>query len=313
MTDRLRSSRHELGYWALRGVLASGRILPLPVLRAAGALLGRLAARLARRDRRRAVANLQRAFPEREEAWRRRLLGECGQHLGVTFGEVAWLWSARPDAILKRTRLDGLEALTSNLGTNRGVILVTAHCGNWEWMNLALGASGVPMSIAAREVYDPRLDEVAQRLRGRFGGDTILRGDGAGHRLVQALHAGRVVGLLIDQDIDAPGAFVEYFGQPAWTPTGAATLALRTGTTVVAGFASREPDGQMKIALREVVTPPRTRDTDATAPALTATLTALIEAQVREHPEQWVWMHRRWRRRPQAEDTVWRPSGRTTG
>lgn len=313
MTRLLRRPRHDLGYLGLRVILAGGRLAPLALARGLGAVAGRLATFLARSDRTRALANLELAFPERDDAWRRKVTRNCGRHLGVTFGEVAWLWSARPQAVLGRTRLGGLDAVAANLGPRRGVVLITAHCGNWEWMNLALGASGVPMSVAAREVYDPRLDEVARRLRGRFGGETILRGEGAGQKLVQALHRGRVVGLLIDQEIDAPGAFVEFFGRPAWTPTGAATLALRTGSPVVAGFACRQDDGRMEVSLSLVASPERARHVEDVAAQMTASLTALIEAQIRAHPEQWVWMHRRWRRQPGSNDTVWRAATSAPG
>lgn len=301
-----RKLRHDLGYWSLGVLLAGSRALPLPVLRGLGRLAGRTALPLARRDRGRALAHIARAFPEHDEAWRRALARRCAGHLGMVLGEVAWLWSASPAAIVARTDFEGVEHLTGDPGPERGAILVTGHCGNWEWLNLALGASGVPMTVAAREVYDPRLDEVARRLRGRFGGETALRGKDAGGRLVRALRRGRVIGLLIDQDIDAPGAFIDFFGQPAWTPTGAALLALRTRRPVVTGFAARLPNGRMHLSFSEPIqiAPGAGLDTDAAR--LTAILTAHIERQVRSHPEQWVWMHRRWKHQPGEGEPVWR-------
>jgi Kdo2-lipid IVA lauroyltransferase/acyltransferase len=301
-----RRIRHETGYALLRILLGGARALPLPVLRRVGAAAGRAALPLARRDRLRALANIQLAFAERDGLWHRALARRCAAHLGTLLGEVAWLWSASAKAILARTQFVGLEHLTGSLAPGRGAILTTGHCGNWEWLNLGLGASGVPMTVAAREVYDPRLDEVARRLRGRFGGETALRGRGAGTKLVQAIRHGRVDGLLIDQDIDAPGVFVEFFGHPAWTPTGAALLALRTRCPVVAGFAGRLPDGTMQLSFSPPVEAAPGPDLDAGVARLTATLTAHIERQVRTHPEQWVWMHRRWRHQPAEGDPVWR-------
>ena len=185
-------------------------------------------------------------------------------------------------------------------------MLVTGHCGNWEWFNLALGAAGVPMTVAAREVYDPRLDDIVRLLRGRFGGETVLRGQGAGQRLSRALRDGRVLGLLIDQDIETPGAFVEFFGRPAWTPSGAAVLAIRSRRPVVPGYARRLRDGSFRLTFEPAIVPPRTGDLEADAGHLTAALTARIEAWIREEPSQWVWMHRRWRRQPGPDDRVWR-------
>ncbi|MGV8039312.1 MAG: lysophospholipid acyltransferase family protein [Thermoanaerobaculaceae bacterium] len=309
MEHRLRRLRHDLGYAILRGFLGASRPLPLAWLRAVGRGAGAVALRLARADRQRALANLLNAFPEQDDAWRNATLAGASRHVGALLGEVAWLWSVSPCHLLARTELVGLEHLSGNRSERLGAVLVTAHCGNWEWMNLALGASGIPMSVAAREVYDPRLDRVARRLRGRFGGDTVLRGPEAGGRLVRALRRGRVAGFLIDQDIDAPGAFVSFFGRPAWTPVGAALLALRTGAPVVPGFASRLPDGRMRLRFEPPLPIPEGGTLDDRAALLTARLSERIETQIRSCPGQWVWMHRRWKRQPQPGDVVWGGSG----
>ncbi len=305
MRAATRAFRHALGYLALRGLLAVGRVLPLAVLRRLRTALAPIAMRLARRDCRIARQNLLLAFPDRSAEWREEVLCKAAGTLGELFGEVVWLWSASRRRVLAKTRFEGLEHLTGSLAPKQGSILITGHCGNWEWMNLALGAVGVPMTVAAREIYDPRLDVIARRLRGRFGGATELRGEGAGRRLAQALRRGRVIGLLIDQDIDAPGVFVEFFGHPAWTPSGAAVLALRTGAPLVVGFARRQADGTMLVALDPPLTTPATGDLRRDAAQLTALLTSRIEAQVRSCPEQWVWMHRRWQRQPLEGEQVW--------
>ena len=305
----LKKRRDDLGYAGLRLLLEGARVLPLPVLRVIGRLIGLTALRLVRRDRARALEHIAAAFPGQDRAWRLALARRSAAHLGALLGEVAWLWSASPDAVLARSEFVGLENLTQALTPKGGAILVTGHCGNWEWLNLALGASGVPMTVAAREVYDPRLDEIARRVRGRFGGETALRGQDAGGKLVRALRRGRVMGLLIDQDIDAPGVFVEFFGRPAWTPGGGALLALRTGRPVVPGFAARLPDGRMRLSFAPAIRMARGADLDADVGRLTALLTAHIERQVREYPEQWVWMHRRWKHQPGEGETVWRAPG----
>ena len=306
MSSSLRSLRHEIGYRGLLALLNGAHRFSLATLRRGGAAAGRIAALVQPRERRRALAHLAVAFPDRDEGFRRATVRATAVHLGKLLGEVAWLWSAPAGEILARSQFVGLEHLTGQVTPAGGAILVTGHCGNWEWMNLALGLSGVGMSVAAREVYDPRLDEIVRQLRGRFGGETILRGQGAGQRLARALRGGRVLGLLIDQDIDAPGAFVEFFGRPAWTPTGAAVLALRTGRPLVPGFARREPDGTFRLAFEPPIVPTPGDDLEEAAGRLTARLTSRIEAWIREEPAQWVWMHRRWRRQPGADDRVWR-------
>lgn len=297
--------RHEVGYRALRSLLDNAHRFSLAFLRRGGAALGRLALLAERRERARALRHLALAFPENDEAWRAEVVRAAARHLGQVLGEVAWLWSATPEAILSRTEFVGLENLTAPLGPHGGSVLVTGHCGNWEWMNLALGAAGVPMTVAAREVYDPRLDDIVQKLRGRFGGETVLRGQGAGQRLSRALRDGRVLGLLIDQDIDTPGVFVEFFGRPAWTASGAGVLALRARRPLVPGYARRLPNGAFRLTFEPAIEPVSSGDLEADAARLTAILTARIEAWVREEPSQWVWMHRRWRRQPTEADRVW--------
>jgi len=305
MTAPLRSLRHEIGYRGLRALLSGAHLLSLPTLRRGGAAAGRLAALAQPRERRRALEHLALAFPGSDEAFRRATARATARHLGTVLGEVAWLWSAPAAEILARSRFDGLEHLTCQLSPAGGAILVTGHCGNWEWLNLALGAAGVRMSVAAREVYDPRLDDIVQQLRGRFGGETVLRGHGAGQRLVRALRGGSVLGILIDQDIDTPGAFVPFFGRPAWTPTGAAVLAVRTGRPLVPGYSRRAEDGTFRLVFEPPIVPTVGADPEEEAARLTARLTARIEAWIREAPAQWVWMHRRWRRRPGPDDRVW--------
>ncbi len=308
-----RKVRDDIGYTAVRCLLGGARVLPLPALRAIGRTLGAAAFALPGRDRTRTRDHLARAFPDRDQGWRDDVMRRCGRHLGTVIGEVAWLWSATPAEILGRTEFVGLENLTGRLAADRGAALVTGHCGNWEWLNLGLGARGVPMTVAARELQDPRFDELARRLRGRFGGESALRGKSAGARLVQGLRHGRVIGLLIDQDIAAPGAYAEFFGRPAWTPVGAALLPLRLGCPIVPGFAARQPNGTMRLEFDPPVEAVPGQDPQAEASRLTAVLTARIERQVRSYPEQWVWMHKRWRHQPGEGDQVWTGDGPRAG
>lgn len=301
--SRGKQLRYTLGYALFRVWVGLGRFVPLPVLRWVFANGARLAAVFARRDCRRARENLERAFGNPADC--HRILQGQARHLGFLLGETLWLAHASPSQILARTRFVGLEHLREALAPGKGVVLVTAHCGNWEWMNLALQAVGIPMTVAGRRLHDPRFDRFITRLRTRFGGEAVARGDGAGRALLKALHRGRVVGLLIDQDIKVPGAFVRFFGQPAWTPTGAAFLALSRQCPVVLGFARREPDGTMDITLHPPMAPVGDHQKEEDVATLTAVLTARIEDHIRACPDQWVWFHQRWRRKPQPGERVW--------
>jgi len=300
--ELLRRLRHDLLWLATRVLLGIGGRLPYPVAQFVGRLVGSIALALATTDRRRAAEHLELAFPDLDSGTRRRLLGLTARHLGTTLGETAWLWRASPQEVARRCTISGVEHLQVGAG---GAILITGHCGNWELLNARLGIAGVPMAIAVREVFDPRLDRAAQALRARFGATVIPRGRNAGRLLVQALAAGRILGLLIDQDIrDIPGCFVPFFGRLAWTPSGAASLALKTGRPIVPAFIHRLPDGSHRAEVQPPLPFPDGGTEDERVRVLTAAATAAIESQVRAHPEQWVWMHRRWRSRPEDEDSV---------
>ncbi|MEP0774988.1 MAG: lysophospholipid acyltransferase family protein [Acidobacteriota bacterium] len=306
MPARLRDLRYDLGYGLLRRVL---RISPRPGLafwQGVGRRLGTLLWWLARRERRRMLDHLRLAFPDADRQWRHRLARDCARHLGCLAGEVVWLWGVPPEELLARTTFRGLEHLDEGIRSHKGAVIITGHCGNWEWLNLALAARGTPLTVAVRALDDPRFDSIIRTLRGRFGGTSIGRGEGAGRALIAACHAGATIGLLIDQDIDAPGCFVEFFGTPAWTPTGAGVLARRSKRPIVPSFATRQPNGDMLLSFDPPIDPILSEDADQDARLLTVRLTARIEQQIRAHPEQWVWMHRRWRRRPEAgEEVLW--------
>jgi KDO2-lipid IV(A) lauroyltransferase len=294
-----RRTRDHVVYHLLRGVLSVGGRVPLRLGRGLGATAARLALPFAGRDRRRMAANLEIAFPELDRRERDRIMRGCARHLGRMLAEVAWLWRAGAADVERLVDVEGIEHLFNALDQGRGAILATGHVGNWELLNASLSVAGVPITIAVRELDDSRVDSLVTALRTRFGSEVILRGATAGRRLVRALVGNRGVGLLVDQDIPSiPGVFVPFFGRLAWTPSGAAMLALRTGCPIMPGFIHRMPDGRHKVKIDPPFEPPDGGRLEERVSELTAAATAAVEWHVRAWPEQWVWMHRRWRTRP---------------
>ncbi len=303
MNATRRRLKHDLGYYPFRALLGLGSRLPLTLLRPMGLLGGRLALAMAKRDRARALEHLAIAFPQLDPAERRRLLHRTANHLGLMLAEVIWLWRASEAEVEALCSAEGFEHLERALEADRGAVLITGHCGNWEMLNARLGVGGIPMTIAVREVYDPRINDLATALRARFGTEVVLRGRTAGRQLAEALSRNRVLGLLIDQDIrSVPGVFVPFFGRPAWTPSGAAMLAIRKDVPVVPAFVHRLPDGRHHAKVHPPLEPSAAGSLRERIEAMTTAATAAIERQIREHPEQWVWMHRRWRTRPDDLD-----------
>jgi KDO2-lipid IV(A) lauroyltransferase len=295
-------THHNVLYHAFRVILRLGCRMPLSLTRPIGRQIGLVSLGLVPRDRRRARSHLRIAFPDLPERDIRRLLLEHSRHFGTMLAEVTWLWRASSQQVLRLCSMEGTQHLRPALEAGGGAVLVTAHCGNWELLNARLCMAGLPMTVAVRSVYDPRLDRLVSTLRSRFGTEVVPRGADAGRNLVSALARNRVNGLLIDQDIrDIPGVFVPFFDRPAWTPSGAAALAIRGRCPTVPAFIHRLPDGTHHVVVHPPLPIPEGGSLRDRVTELTAASTAAIERQIRSHPEQWVWMHRRWRTQPPTE------------
>lgn len=286
-------------YLALRSLLEVGGRLPLRLNRATGPLISATALRLLPRNRKRIRDHIRIAFPELDQSQRNVIRRGCSRHFGLMLAEVAWLWHARSEEVEGFCELVGVQHIFDALESGRGAIFATAHCGNWELLSARLPIGGVPLVTAVRQLDNRRLDRVVTALRTRFGTVTVPRGPAAGRRLARALTRNEVSALLIDQDIkDIPGVFVPFFGRPAFTPSGAATLALRMRCPVLPGFIHRRADGTHRAEIHPPIPVPTDGTLEDKVEEMTATATAFIERQIRAHPEQWVWMHRRWRTRP---------------
>jgi KDO2-lipid IV(A) lauroyltransferase len=297
-----RKSRDDVVHFLLQAVLEIGSRLPLWFTRPILSLLVRFALRFLKRERRRIREHLEIAFPDLEKKELKRLMDRIASHFGKQLAEVAWLWRAEPSDVEKICDVEGLDLLFEALDQGRGAIMATGHLGNWELLNARLAVAGVPITLAVRELDDSRVDDLVMRLRTKFGSEVIHRSGSAGRELMRAISKGRGIGLLIDQDIPSiPGVFVPFFGRQAWTPSGAAVLALRMGCPLLTGFIHRRPDGSHVIKIGPTLPAPDGDMLSERVTELTATATAAVEWNIRAWPEQWVWMHRRWRTRPEDE------------
>ena len=239
--------------------------------------------------------NLRRGLGgERPVAELRRLGRRSFQHVGMNLVEVCRYFLRPTEVMLSRVRVQGGERLRAAAAQGRGVLILTAHYGNWELLAAAHGLTGLPLSIVIRPLDHPLLDDLAARFRRRSGAELIIKRQ-AVREVLQALRRQRMVGILLDQNATrAEGVFVPFFGVPASTSKGLALLALRTGAPVVPVFLRREPDGRHCMEVGEPVPPPPDDD----VVAYTARFNQVVEATIRRAPEQWLWMHARWRTQP---------------
>jgi Kdo2-lipid IVA lauroyltransferase/acyltransferase len=216
------------------------------------------------------------------------------QHGGMNLIEACRYYLRPTDVMLSRVRLEGDEHLRTAVAQGRGVLILTAHYGNWELLAAAHGLSGLPLSIVIRPLDHPLLDELAARFRRRSGAELIIKRQ-AVREVLQALRRQRMVGILLDQNATREeGVFVPFFGVLASTSKGLAVLALRTGAPVVPVVLRRDPDGRHCVDVGAPIPPPPDRD----VATYTARFNQVLEATIRRAPEQWLWMHARWRTRP---------------
>jgi KDO2-lipid IV(A) lauroyltransferase len=191
-----------------------------------------------------------------------------------------------------------IEGLREAHARGKGVVCIAAHLGNWELHAWSVARHGLPLAAVGKENVDPRLNGLVDRFRSRGGLRNVWRGQpGAAVAMLRALRKGELLAMLIDQDTNVQNVFVPFFGRPAATPRAAADLVVRTGATALVCLNYRGDDGVYRASTEEVEVP-RTGDDERDVVELTARFTARIEAAIRAHPEQWVWMHQRWKTKP---------------
>lgn len=281
-------------------------MLPRPLAVSLGLGLGRIAYTFGGRLRRTGARNLQLAFPEMSEKERASILRGCFANLGRLLGEFSRLSRATPESLRSMIECEGIENLEAARDAGRGVILFTGHLGAWELSSFALSAFGYPMSFLARRIDNPKVEKIIERTRTRFGNRSIDKRSAA-RPLLRTLRAGGTVGILVDLNTHPHEAiFVDFFGIPASTTSGLATLALRTGAAVLPVFIPWDEE-RRRFVLR--VDPPlnieRTGDEAEDVNRLTSLFTSIIESYVRRFPDQWLWIHRRWNTRPAGEENFY--------
>ena len=290
---------------ALFAVLVqAARFLPRRLLLGLGSVTGDLGYLFDRRHRRIGLENLTQAFgDELAPAERRRVLRDCWRHFGRITLDTLNFPRFGPADVDTLIRFEGLEHVREAYAKKKGVLLFTAHFGHWELTALMQGYLGFPMALVARPLDNPYLERMLARVRG-LSGNRIVHKRNAVREMLKALQAGIGVAIVIDQDARGSGVFVPFFGQPASTTPTLALLALRTDAPVVPCFCIAERDGTYRAVYGPEVKVRSTGDRDADVLRLTAECTATIERWVRQHPELWLWMHRRWKTQPPSNGTA---------
>ncbi len=272
------------------------RLLPLrAAVAVAGAVVGG-AAPYVRKPWRLAIVHLELAFPALARDRRLAIARAAFANVGRSFAEIAKLATLRRE-LERYVTFEGLEHMRAALAQGHGVLAITGHVGNWELLAASCATIGLPVDVIGRRPHNALLSRILIAMRARSGVTTIERDrPQAGRAILRTLRANRILALLIDQDTRGPRVFVPFFGRPAATPSGVATLALRTQAPVIAVFIHRRTEGGHVIRFQPAFPPADAGRDDVET--LTSAYTAAIEAEIRACPEEWVWWHRRWRRQP---------------
>jgi len=249
---------------------------------------------------RRAMAreNLRRAFGgEQPPAALDRLGLRSFEHLGMNIAEACLFFFRPPSVLLSRVELNGTEHVEEAAHRGKGVLVLTAHYGNWELLAASHRLSAYPLSVVMRPLDEPAIDRIVERFRLRSGVELITKRRGL-REIVDALRRGRMVGILLDQNASrAEGVFAPFFGIPASTSKALAVISLRTGAPVVPIFIRRFEGGRHRVEVLPAIPVPASGD----VAEYTAAFNRSIEAAIRRAPEQWFWIHNRWKTRPSPE------------
>ena len=281
-------------------------LLPRAAARSVGATFAAAAYTLRPRLRRAAMFNLRLAFPDWTDAKRRSAVRGMVRQIGWMAGEFSQFPKYTRGNINRVVTVDGFENFDAARQRGKGVLFLTGHMSAWELAPFAQAISGYPLHFLVRPIANPRVDALINSYRCRSGNQPIEKNRSA-RAILKILADGGTVGVLADHNTDIEeSVFVDFFGVPASTTSGLARIALRTDAAVVPGFLFWDPGGRKYcLQFQPAVELARGGDEEADVIENTARFTKVIEDFVRAHPDQWLWVHRRWKTRPPGEKPLY--------
>ncbi len=297
--------RQRLEYVAARSALGILGWLPQPFSRAASRALGALSYWLWPRLRKVGLFNLRLAFPDWPERRQRQVLFQLFQNLGRMLADFSHFPRLNRANIERLIVYEGFEHFARAQAQGKGVLFLTAHFGNWELSSFAHGLYGYPLNYVVRELDNTLIDALVNSYRSSSGGRAIEKRDFA-FQAMRALKKGEAVGILMDQNMQpAEGIFVDFFGRSACTTSSPARLVQKTGVPIVLGLVLwNSRIGKYTLKFDPVEWIPRA-DPEQEIVANTQNFSRLIEGYVRQYPDHWLWVHKRWKTRPPGEPPLY--------
>ena len=242
-----------------------------------------------------ALHNLRCAYPEKSVDEIVAIAKGVYKHIAIVASEFFELPYITKETLSEWVEFEGLENFNDALAENKGILSVLAHFGNWELMPIVLPMAAQPAHIIYRPLDSPILDDMMAWVR-TLHGNTLIAKEGSAKTIRRLLGKNKVIAILSDQNVAArEGVFVDFFGRPACTAVGTAVLAMRTGAPVLPAFTPRMANGKYKFIIKPPVEISVTGDNKADILTNTQRFTRVVEDMVREYPDQWFWIHQRWK------------------
>ena len=296
--------KSSLEYLLFASVARILQLLPLGMVRGMARLTGQAVYHVLPLRKKLTLLQLRRAFPELPDAEIRGIAQGSYVNLITTIFEMMWTPRLDEDSLPRVLRIHNLDVVEHARRRGSGVIMMSGHFGNWEW--LSTGASrlmGFNVTVVVHPIHNPAVDTLVEGWRQSMGNRVVDMGLSV-REIIRALRNREVVAMLADQSGPSGSLYVRFFGHYAATYEGPATFALRTGAPVVMSFAVRAEDGNYDVLQEEIPTSDLRGLTDENLRELTRRHVRALEGMIRRYPEQWLWQHKRWKHAPHAESVL---------
>jgi KDO2-lipid IV(A) lauroyltransferase len=289
--------QHRIEYFGVLVITWIARALPQTVAIAMGRGIGWFAYAVLGIRRSVTQDNLRKAFPDKPERWIRQTAKVCYQHFGRVGVELARLPKMDIRWIEKNVDFQGRDVLDRSQARGKGAVVMSGHIGNWEIMGATVAMLGYPATYIVTTQRNKAVEQWMDNLRSGRGIEIIKTHDNP-IRAIRALKKNRIIAVLSDQDAHEDGAFVPFFGRLASTPRGGAVLQLKTDASPIFCLSTGLQGGKWRITLEDIPSPGEDIDKKDAEIQLLTYVTKRLEEEIRKRPEQWLWMHRRWKTQP---------------
>jgi Kdo2-lipid IVA lauroyltransferase/acyltransferase len=296
--------KHIVEYILFRTISFLVKLLPLDLVHKTGFTLARMAYPLLKSRREVALRNLRNAFPEMNEQRREHIAYQSFQSVSATFIELLWSQNLTKEAIKQRVSIDNFDLFEQLRARKKGIVFLTAHFGSWELAVQAISVyTDATLCAIGKSQSNVFVDRHIKQWREMFGTKIVSMGVSV-REILRTLQEGGVVALAADQTAPKESVSVEFFGRHVPTFQGPAVFSLKTGAPIIIGCTVRQENGNYKMHLVHVPSDDMVGFSDDLVSELTQRQVRMTEEIIRQYPEQWMWMHKRWKHVPDRVEAV---------